>query len=176
MNIKIFYYSLTGNNKILALNLAERLGAQYNEVTEWKERTVWTTAFDMMFNRTPKVSYELAEIQPEDLVIFIAPIWMGSAASPLRDCFKRLRKSIGTFAFISISGGADDNPNPKLDVDLKKRLGKKPAAVIALYIANLLPPVPKPTRDDTSAYRITANDTKKLTEEALSILSKKGVI
>ena len=47
--------------------------------------------------------------------------------------------------------------------ELNKRVGKEPAALIDLHIADLLPSDPKPNRKDTSAYRLTDKDVKGLT-------------
>jgi hypothetical protein len=96
---------------------------------------------------------------------------MGQIATPFRACFKQLRQKISQYAFVSISGGAD-GPNLKIADELKKRLGKEPVALVDLYIANLLPPEPKPTRDDTSAYRLTESDLKYLTDTVVATLDK----
>ena len=176
MNARVISYSLTGNNDDLAESLAEALGARHIRITEQKERSIWTTAVDMMFNRAPAVNYTPDNLEAKGPVVFVAPIWMGGVASPMRDCFKRLCGSIDRYCFVSISGGADENPNPKIAVDIKKRLKKDPAAVIPMYIADLLPKEPKPNRDDTSDYRISPADTKRLSEEAISILNKEGFL
>jgi len=94
---------------------------------------------------------------------------MGQVASPLRAYFKRLKGRLGRYAFVSISGGAD-GPNPKLGAELSQRLGKEPAAVIDLHIAALLPADPKPTRQDTSSYRLTDEDAIRLTDRVLESL------
>jgi len=98
-------------------------------------------------------------------------VWMGQIATPFRACFKQLRKKVSRYAFISISGGAD-GPNPKIAGELKKKLGKEPIALIDLHIADLLSPEPKPTRDDTSAYRITESDVRYLTDKIVSTLNE----
>ena len=74
-------------------------------------------------------------------------------------------------AFISISGGAL-GPNPKLADDLTKRIGKKPVTVIDLHIADLLPSDPKPTRQNTSAYRLNEQDILNLTGKSVKEVHK----
>jgi hypothetical protein len=90
---------------------------------------------------------------------------MGHVATPFRACFQQLAPTIGDYAFVSISGGAD-GPNPQLAGELEERLGKEPVSLIDLHIADLLPSEPEPTRDDTMAYRITEADVRRLTDEA----------
>jgi len=171
MKTTVISYSMTGNNDALAASLATALSANHVKITEPKRRTMVTIGLDMMFNRTPKIEMPAVEIGSDDLVLFVGPVWMGQIAAPLRACVKQLCPRIGRYAFISISGGAD-GPNPKLGDELKKRMLKEPVAVIDQHIADLLPQEPKPTRDDTSAYRITEQDAKKLTDTAIAALRK----
>jgi multimeric flavodoxin WrbA len=169
MNTTVISYSLTGNNDALAASIASELSAQHIRVTESTPRKMGKIAFDMLLNRKPKVSPTSYSVGEHDFVIFVGPVWMGQVASPLRACLKSLKPKLNHYAFVSISGGAD-GPNPKLTDELTKRVGKQPATVIDLHIANLLPPDPKPTRDDTSAYRVTGGDVKSLTTQAVNAL------
>ncbi len=91
--------------------------------------------------------------------------------TPLRPFFKRLKKTRKSYAFASISGGADGH-NLKLKAELKKRTGTEPFALLDLLIADLLPPEPKPTRDDTSKYKISKIDIKKLTGMVVEAVKK----
>ncbi len=171
MKAIVISYSLTGNNQDLAASLAATLGTEHVRITEPKTRTMGKIVLDVMFNRTPKIVMPVETTDAYDLVLFVGPVWMGQIASPFRACFKQLGHKIDKYAFISISGGAD-GPNPKLTDELKKRLGKEPARLIDLHIADLLPPEPKPIRDDTMGYRITEKDVKHLTDTVVATLNK----
>ena len=172
MKVIIISYSFTGNNETLSHSLAAALGAEHIRVVESKHRTASTIFLDILFNRTPKVDFESKRIQDDDLVIFISPVWVGSVATPLRACFKKLNGRTGPYAFVSISGGADGG-NPKLGGELTNRMGKGPVALIDMHIADLLPQESNPQRKDTAAYRLTADDIKKLTDNVVGILLEK---
>jgi multimeric flavodoxin WrbA len=173
MNYIVISYSLTGNNAALAKGIVAEFAAEHIIITEPKPRNTAAIIFDMIFNRTPKVNPDVAkvaaQVSDQDLVILMGPVWMGQAASPLRACFKQLHARLGKYAFVSLSGGAM-GPNSKLADDLKKRIGKEPAALIDLHIADLLPSEPKPTMKDTGAYRINEKDAKSLTARIVQIL------
>lgn len=171
MKTIVISYSFTGNNQDLATSLAATLGAEHIRITEPKPRKMNTIVLDTAFNRTPKIIIPVVKTEAYDLVLFVGPVWMGQIATPFRACFKQLGQWIGEYAFISISGGAD-GPNPKLAGELKKRLGKEPICLIDLHIADLLPPEPKPTRENTSAYRITGSDVKYLTDTIVTTLQE----
>lgn len=171
MHATVVSYSLTGNNEDLAASLAAILGADHLRITEPKRRKMGTIALDIMLRRTPKIVMPAEPIDASDLVLFVGPVWMGHVATPFRACFRQLAHRIDKYAFISISGGAE-GPNPRLAAELKARLGKDPVSLIDLHIADLLPSEPRPTRDDTMAYRITAEDVQYLTDTIVSTLQE----
>ena len=169
MKIIVISYSFTGNNEALANSIAAEFTADHIKITEPKPRTMGAIIFDILLNRTPQVNPIAVKVEDNDLVLFVGPVWLGQVASPFRSCFKQLQARLGRFAFISISGGAL-GPNPKLVGELNKRIGKKPATLIDLQIADLLPSNPKPTMKDTSAYRLSDRDVKNLTNVVVKTL------
>ena len=169
MKITVISYSLTGNNGTIANKIAAEFGAEHIVVTESRQRTMSTIFFDILFNRTPRVNPPPDNIAINDVVLFVGPVWMGQAATPLRAYFKHLKGWQGRYAFVSVSGGAD-GANPKLVGELTKRMGKKLAAFIDMHIADLLPPDPKPTRNDTMAYRLSSSDADSLTNTIVQTL------
>lgn len=169
MKAIVVSYSLTGNNEDLAASVATTLGAEHVRITEPKPRKMGKIVLDVVLKRTPKIIMPAEKIEAYDWVLFVGPVWMGQVASPFRACFGQLSQKIGKYAFISICGGAD-GPNPKLAGELEERLGKEPVCLLDLHIADLLPPEPKPTRDDTMGYRITERDVKQLTDTVVATL------
>ena len=169
MKTIVVSYSLTGNNEDLAASIAATFGAEHARIAEPKPRKMGKIVLDAVLDRTPKIILAEEKIEAYDWVLFVGPVWMGQVASPFRACFRQLSQKIGKYAFISICGGAD-GPNPKLAGELEKRLGKEPACLLDLHIADLLPSEPKPTRDDTMGYRITEGDVKHLTDTVAATL------
>lgn len=171
MKIKIVSFSLTGNNEALADSVSKELSAEHIRIFEPKPRTMGSVILDIFFNRTPQVKPTPESIKQYDLILFFGPIWMGQIATPLRPYLKHLKTYPHKYAFVSISGGADST-NPKLAAELKKRTGADPTSLIDLHIADLLPANPKPTRKDTSAYRINGDDIKKMTNTIVKIFER----
>ncbi|MFZ1677096.1 MAG: hypothetical protein WAT91_07485 [Saprospiraceae bacterium] len=169
MKILVISYSFTGNNNALATGIAAELKAEHIKISENKSRTTGKIFFDILFNRTPEVFPKVDKVEEYDLVIFMGPVWMGQIATPLRGYFKQLKTTIGKYAFVSISGGAD-GPNTKLEGELYKRIGKEPAALIDMHIVDLLPAEPKPERKDTSSYQLKEEDVKSMTDKIVKRL------
>ncbi len=90
---------------------------------------------------------------------------MGRIAAPLKAGIKEIKQMISGYSFVSISGGAI-GPNPKLEAELTKCTGIKPAAVIDMHIADILAVDEKPGMKETSKYEVTSEDIKKLIAEA----------
>lgn len=172
MKTIVISYSLTGNNEALASSVAEELRAERIRITEPKPRTTGTIFLDLIFKRTPKIQQMPERLKNHDLVLFFGPVWIGQVATPLHAYLKQLEKNPCKYAFISICGGVA-GPNPKLADELKNRTGREPAAVIDLRIASLLPPGLKPTMKTTSAYRLSNEDIKKLTDTVMKTLKEK---
>jgi hypothetical protein len=169
MKIIVISYSLTGNNDALATGVATAFAAEHIAISEPTPRTTWTITLDVLLNRTPPVNPPAKVLENNDLIIFVAPVWMGHVATPLRAYFKYLKNKPGKYAFVSISGGAN-GPNAKIAGELNKRVGKEPAALIDIYIADLLPPNPKPTSNDTTAYRLNQTDVQNVTNTVVKSL------
>jgi hypothetical protein len=172
MSIAVVSYSLTGNNEVLAEHVARALSAKLINVSEPTPRSKGKIARDMFLGLTPKVRPAPDCLSQFDCVLFIAPVWMEQAASPLRVYFRYLRAHPKKCAFASISGGAL-TPNPKLALHLEKRLGQKPAAVVDLHIVDLLPPEPKPTAKETSAFVLDDETAARLAQTIVQVMHEK---
>ena len=123
MNLIVVSYSLTGNNHALAASVAAKLNARHISITELrqKKRTMGTTARELLLGITPKVQPAPDSLAAAEAVLLVAPVWIGSVATPLRAYMKRLGKLSCPYAFLTISGGADGH-NLKLEKELTSRV------------------------------------------------------
>ena len=169
MNIAVVVYSLTGNNAKLGKSVSQTIGATYLELQPLKPVTNGTIFSTLVFGVVPKSLPSPDAVIGFDKVLFVAPVWMGMAAFPLRPYLCAVGKAKKQYGFLSISGGAD-SVNPKVPDELKKRAGQAPVFVLDQHIRDLLPAEPAPTRDDTSKYQITDEDLAQITQKALEQL------
>ena len=169
MNIAVVSYSFTNNNERFAASLAAGLSAKHIRIQPSKPVTYGTLTMDLILGRTPTVAPSPESLSCFDLLILVAPIWMGQVAFPLRAYLAALKRRAQPYCFLSISGGAD-GVNPKVPDELKKRTGQAPVFVLDQHIRELLPAEPAPTRDDTSKYQLTDEDLAQITRKALEQL------
>lgn len=167
MDITILSYSYSGKNKKLATSLAQKLSAKHISFTTVKPMSFFRIALHMLFGTKPALNEQIPEPKKDELVLFIAPIWMGQIASPLKRCFQQLKGKIENYAFISISGGAL-GPNPKITSELTKRMGKAPKFVIDRQAVEFLKLDHKPTPKETDAYDFSDEDCASIVDEVVA--------
>ena len=154
MKTLVISYSFTGNNGKLANKLAQSIYADYSVLKENNRRTIFTILLDVIFNRTPKIIELENHINQYEHLIFVAPIWFGKIATPLRALFKELNGKTNNYSLITLSAGYDGK-NPNLEKELIKRTGLEPIAVLNPIISEILPSNPKPSRKKLEAYRLS---------------------
>jgi len=149
---------MSGNNEKLGKRVAESIGADFIKVTDVRKRSMMRTGFDMILNRTPKINENTSDIKAYDQIIFMAPVWMGQVASPLRSYFKLIKDESLPYAFVTISGGTL-NKNPKLRQGLKKNAGQGLVFMKDLYLADMNIDLDK----ESGMYSLTEEDLDYLT-------------
>lgn len=150
----IVYYSLSGNNTVLAEALQRKLQCGIYRITELGKRTRTTILLDSLFNRTPAIRIPEISLRQYDKVIFIAPVWAGGIASPLRSFFKLQKAAIDSYAFISVCGGGAPGQLEKLTRQLTRLTGKKPLCVTELALSSL----PDANQKNLIAYHFEPKD------------------
>lgn len=169
MKTLVVSYSFTGNNARLAEGIARQTGADWTKINEKKQRNVFTIVLDVLFNRTPKIEVPMVSHEAYQRLIFVAPVWLGKVASPLRAVFKRWKGKVPEYAFVSISAGADGKA-PQLEPELSRRMGLKPVKVVNPLIHHLLPEEPKPSRKELDAYRLKGDEAETIVREVVNEL------
>ncbi|HEY8269634.1 MAG TPA: flavodoxin domain-containing protein [Pseudobdellovibrionaceae bacterium] len=159
MKCGIFYYSYSGNNRLLAERLGERLNTTPIPILETKRRTWLTIFLDVFFNRDSKIKTPDTSVLEYDLVLFIAPLWNSKIANPLKTFIKHSRKDLREYAFISFCGGYEvTGQNEKVSKELYELTGRTPRAVFELHISDLFPANQRKKISVISRYKAKTED------------------
>jgi flavodoxin len=153
MKTLIIYYSFSGNNEVLALELQKRLDCDVQKIVELRHRKGIDIFFDLIFKRTPKIGKSNFKLQQYDRSILIAPIWAGKIASPLRSFIEQERENFQKYSFITVCTGPEGQAE-KITDELIQLLSQKPQTVMELKINDLLPPDRKDKVKYATPYRI----------------------
>ena len=154
MKIAVISYSFTGNNEALAKQIAHNLSVEHISLSESKKRNYFTIFLDIMFNRTPKVTPNATDIDNYDYVIFVAPIWIGQPAFPLRSYLKYLKKHPKKYAFVTVSGDG----NADYIKSVTKRAGSEPEIFASISLNEFLPKEIKDNFKELMNYRLPESE------------------
>jgi menaquinone-dependent protoporphyrinogen IX oxidase len=150
----IVYYSFTKNNEKIAEYLRTQLDCHIAKIEPVKKRSGLSILLDMIFNRKPAVKAIPYYPWNYDHIIFVAPIWAGKIATPLRSFLIHEKANIKSYSFITLCGGGNPKQKPNIQKELLSLTQKEPTRVLELWINDLLPLEKKNTIKYTSGYRI----------------------
>lgn len=111
MKILIAYYSKTGHTKKVALDLAEKIGADTEEVIDKKNRFGFFNWFLSGRDGMRKKGTEITEMTRNpaeyDLIIFGSPVWGWNMVPAARTYLEKNKAKIKKYAFFVTSGNTD---------------------------------------------------------------------
>lgn len=171
MKTLIVYYSFTQNNEKLANHLREKLNCDIVKIEPLRKRTGFSILLDLMFNRAPAIKTVPYYLWDYHHIIFVAPIWAGKVAMPMKTFLINERDNIKHYSFVTLCGGGNTDQKAKIAKALVRILNKAPQRVVELWINNLLSPEKKNTIKYTSGYRIDPNEFSKFKKEIAEVLT-----
>lgn len=84
MKTVVVYYSRYGNSRVAAKLIARQLGAPVHNIEVKRQKGVFESTFSALFSRRPKIKPMLLNPQDWDMMVLVAPIWMGKPATPVK--------------------------------------------------------------------------------------------
>lgn len=170
MRILIVVYSFTGNNRLLAQDLARRLGAEIAEVETVGRRRTFSILLDMVFKRKPEV--EALRVDPADYdhVIFMAPLWDMDPAYPLATVMRRYRGRVGRYSFITLCGYVRDGQTEHAREAVTRLLERPPEHVVELHVGKLVPAEDRGNVRKVSGHKVTEDELRAFEPEIREIV------
>jgi len=138
MNTLVVYYSLSNNNELLAKEIYKQWDGNCDlyRIVETTKRSNLTILIDQLFNRIPRIKLNDFPVKEYDNYVFVAPVWMGKLASPLKAFLLKQKNKMKSYSFITICGGIDGQKE-KLTAQLNATIGYMPWMTIELRIDEL---------------------------------------
>lgn len=175
MKTLIAYYSFTQNNEKLATHLQKQLNCDIVKIETTKKRNGFSILLDLVFKRKPEIKPVPYYLQDYDHVIFIAPIWAGRIAMPMKSFLINERSNIRQYSFITLCGGSPGQKE-KIQHELVTSLQKPPVRVLELWVNDLLPADKKGTVKHTSGFRIDADGFEKFEDQLRNFIKEENMI
>ena len=158
MRVLILCYSRTGNNRLLANHLAERIGADFEEVRTKGWRTFLSMILDMSRDRRPKIHPLKHDVAGYDHVLFLAPLWDMNIAHPMKTCLETVARNLGPYSFVTLCGYHRDGQPEHVAGELRALTGKEPAHLTELQVGDLVPEEDRGKVTVVSAKRVKPDE------------------
>lgn len=108
--VLIVYYSRTGRTKILAREIAHKLGCAIEEIKTPKRYSgifgYQLALLQAIFKVLPEIASLQSELANYDLIIIGGPVWGGSVCSPLRTFIENYKNEFKNVAFMATQSGS----------------------------------------------------------------------
>jgi hypothetical protein len=128
MRCLVVYYSRSGVNKDIAMDLHKELSCEVEEIRETVNRSGAFGYIVSGMQATMRKSTEIGQLERSpldyDITIIVAPLWVGVVPPPVRTYVNINRGKFRQVALVSVSGAGEGNRNSVSDLEslLEKRL------------------------------------------------------
>ena len=153
MKTLVVYFSYTGNNEALAIFIHRKLACNIFKITEVRKRRPITMLIELLFKGLPKISPANFGLDQYAHVIFIAPVWNGKIATPLKSFLVKEKTEIASYSFITICSGRPEQ-NDWVRNELTEIVGKGPVCITELMASDVLPD----KSNKTNHHRLECSD------------------
>ncbi|MGO1060574.1 flavodoxin family protein [Planococcus sp. FY231025] len=160
----IVYYSYSGNNEKLALELRDRIACDMFEIKEKKKRKDLSIFVDFLVKRNSRLAPLDFDPSGYGPIILLAPIWAGKIAAPMRTFIKQEKDKLTDYSFITLCSGAAGQ-REKIAAELAALTPHKPAAVAELWVNNLLPEEQRNKIKYATNFRVQKEHMKQFDDE-----------
>lgn len=134
MKTLIAYYSRTGNNEALAIEVQKRLGAEADRIEDAKSRSgpigFLTGGMDATRRKQTRIHTMGKKPEEFDVVVVVSPLWSGLIPPAIRTYVSQNRERMKNIAFLSVSNSGEGNGKALLD--FVEIAGKNPVASLLL--------------------------------------------
>jgi len=133
MKSLVVFYSRTGTTKKVAEAIAEKIGAEIEEIKDTVDRTgakgYLISGRDAMKKRLTKLEPFWHDLSDYDLVVIGTPIWGWNMSVPARAFITEQKEKFKNVAFFCTMGGSGGQ---RAFSGMEEIIGKKPLATLAL--------------------------------------------
>lgn len=135
--VLVVCYSRSGKTRAVGAALAERLGADFEAITEPADRSgaagCLRAMIDTLFERTVEVNPLQHDVAAYEIVAIGTPVWAGTVSAPMRAWLEANRRRLPHVAFFCTQHMHGDANAFR---DMARLVGKQPVARCAITAAH----------------------------------------
>lgn len=136
--ILVVYYSRTQTTKKVATQIAEKFGADLEEIRDTVDRTgakgYLISGRDATLRRLTTLEKSEKNLSEYDLVIIGTPIWSWNMSVPVRTYITENKDKFPKVAFFCTMGGSGDD---RAFLEMGEIIGKKPLSTMAIKASEI---------------------------------------
>jgi flavodoxin len=130
MNTLVVYYSRTGHNEQMAMNLHEQIESDIDQIVDRKNREgMFGCVMASMFKSKTDITFT-KDPAAYDRVIVVSPLWGGNLPPATRTYLAQNKGKLNEFAFLSVCGLGEENKNALTDVTTTAKQRPVPSLLI----------------------------------------------
>ena len=141
MKCLVVYYSLGGNTKAIAEQIASQCNADIEQIRDVDQRSgIWamiSSGREAMFNRPTRIQPSKTDPGQYDLVILGTPVWAWTMSSPMRAYLNQHAGRFKQVAFFCTEGGSGGERTFR---NMSTLVNKPPLTTLELTEADLKRP------------------------------------
>ena len=154
MRLLILCFSSSGNNRLLARVLADRLGADLAEVRDARFFRLLHMPRDLKLDRHPPIKPIRQNPADYDHVLFISPLFGSKIAAPMKTALSTWGRQVDAYSFVTFCGYDQEEQRDKVHLQLIELTGKPAAHMTALCVGDLVPEADRRKVFVVSNYRV----------------------
>lgn len=170
MKLLILYYSRTGNNRILAKYLADKIGADIEEIRPIRTFKLLGFLLDFFRNRRPTIVTITKSPKNYDHTLFIAPLYDMGLAHPMKTVLIQLKGQLGPYSFVTFCGYERDGQTKHIHGELLDLTGIAPAYVQELWVEDLLPEDQRENVMKVSGYKVKETELEEFADSISQVI------
>ncbi|MCK5560420.1 MAG: hypothetical protein KAJ51_07485 [Thermoplasmata archaeon] len=133
----VVYFTRTGNTKVVANTISEKLGCDIEEIVDNKKRTGFigtTGAYFTPINKKTTIKNIKAHLSDYDMVLLGSPIWWYTMAPAASEFIKKYKDQINNLALFYTCGV---DKKIRAVSDLEELYGKPPNSTLVVESRNV---------------------------------------
>jgi menaquinone-dependent protoporphyrinogen IX oxidase len=154
----IVYFSRTGNNEELAMQLQKRLNCPARAMLNIsRHRSKLALIFNTIFAVDSRIIVPEIDFEAYDRFILVAPIWAGSIPAPMQTFIRKNKQLLRSVSFATICGG-QPGQREKIRRQLARLLSKEPVTLMELTISELFGSANPKKSEQPEGYHLQQSD------------------
>jgi len=165
----ILFLSRSGNNRLLARTLADRLGADLEEIRDPRWFRIFRLGGDLKHDRHPDIAPIAHDVAAYDHVLYIAPLYDMNIAHAMKTALARSGANARKLSFATFCGYHRPGQHEAIAQQIAALTGRAPDHLTELWVGDLVAPEDRNKVRIVSAYKVRPDELARFDDKLAEI-------